>query len=262
VDADRLRRLLEDIRRGRVEVDEGLVRLSGMPFDDLGFARVDHHRAMRCGAPEIIFCEGKTVEQVLGIVQSLIKYGGPVLATRAGLDLFEAVHARFSDARYEAAARAIVIQDETHREAVGNVLVLSAGTSDIPVAEEARVTAEFLGSRVTCLYDVGVAGIHRLLAHRDVLVAARCIVVVAGMEGALPSVVGGLVSVPVIGVPTSIGYGASFGGLAPLLTMLNSCAAGVAVVNIDSGFRGGYLASLINRAAETEAAPVEDGRQS
>jgi len=250
MDAERLRRLLADVRQGRVDVEEALGRLRVMPFDDLGFARVDHHRDVRCGAPEIIFCPGKTVEQVLGIMASLDSHGGCVLATRAWPELFEGVHARFPAARYESAARAIVIQDETGRERVGNVLVISAGTSDIPVAEEARVTAEFLGSSVTCLYDVGVAGIHRLLTHHEQLTEARCLVVVAGMEGALASVVGGLVAVPVIGVPTSVGYGASFGGLAPLLTMLNSCAAGVAVVNIDSGFRGGYLASLINRAAE------------
>lgn len=253
----RLRELLASVSTGAVTVDDALRRLGTLPFEDLGYARVDHHRHVRCGAPEIIFSEGKTVEQVMGIVRSLRRQGGDVLATRAGPELFEAVHAEEVQARYEVAARAIVIQDPPPA-AVGKVVVIAAGTSDLPVAEEARVTAEFLGSRVACLYDVGVAGLHRLLIHHGELTDARAIVVVAGMEGALASVVGGLVSVPVIGVPTSVGYGASFGGLAPLLTMLNSCAAGVAVVNIDSGFRGGYLASLINRAAEPRA-DTEEG---
>jgi NCAIR mutase (PurE)-related protein len=248
VDDLSLRNLLTAVRNGTLDVEAALARLGAPALDDLGYAHVDHGRHARCGAPEIIFCEGKTVEQVLGITRSLVQRGSHVLATRAWPGLYEAVKAEHPTARFEAAARAVVLQDQVER--VGRVLIISAGTSDIPVAEEARVTAEFLGSCVACVYDVGVAGIHRLLAHSREMADARSIVVVAGMEGALASVVGGLVAVPVIGVPTSVGYGASFGGLAPLLTMLNSCAAGVAVVNIDSGFRGGYLASLVNRAGE------------
>ena len=260
MDSDRLRDLLTAVREGGVAVPDALRQLAAMPFDDLGYARVDHHRAVRCGAPEVVFCEGKTADQVIGIARSLLSAGGDVLGTRADPALFEAVRAQWPEARYEAAARCIVMQDADAVRRVGNVLVVSAGTSDLPVAEEARVTAEFLGSRVTCLHDVGVAGIHRLLAHQRHLADARCIVVVAGMEGALPSVVAGLVSVPVIGVPTSVGYGASFGGLAPLLTMLNSCTPAVAVVNIDSGFRGGYLANMINRgwSCETDLAEADN----
>jgi len=251
MDQTRLLELLESVRAGRVSPREAVERLRHLPFEDLGFAKVDHHRALRCGFPEVVLCQGKTSEQVSAIVDRLVERGSTVLATRAGPETYEAVRAEHPDALYHEAARAVVIQGErTPEPAAGTVAVVSAGTSDQPVAEEARVTAEVMGCPVQAFYDVGVAGLHRLLAHREAIARAAVVVVVAGMEGALASVVGGMVDAPVIAVPTSVGYGASFGGLAPLLTMLNSCAAGVAVVNIDNGFGGGYLAALIARTAE------------
>ena len=251
MDAKRLSELLNAVAQGTLSPDEAAERLRHMPFEDLGFAKLDHHRALRCGFPEVVFCQGKTTEQVLAIVGRLAERGATVLATRAGPDLYGAVHAAYPKAVYQEAARAIVLaQEDGCAPLPGRVAVVSAGTSDQPVAEEARVTAEFLGCRVELVYDVGVAGIHRLLAHSKDLAEASVVIVVAGMEGALASVVGGLVDVPVIAVPTSVGYGACFGGLAPLLTMLNSCAAGVGVVNIDNGFGAGCLAAMILRAAE------------
>ena len=258
MDAKRLSELLNAVAQGALSPDEAAERLRHMPFEDLGFAKLDHHRALRCGFPEVVFCQGKTTEQVLAIVGRLAERGATVLATRAGPDLYGAVHAAHPKAVYHEPARAIVLAQEVEDpirqggECVrlpGRVAVVSAGTSDQPVAEEARVTAEFLGCRVETFYDVGVAGIHRLLAHAKALAEASVVIVVAGMEGALASVVGGLVDVPVIAVPTSVGYGACFGGLAPLLTMLNSCAAGVGVVNIDNGFGAGCLAAMILRSA-------------
>lgn len=250
MDSQRLRKLLEAVKQGEVSPDEAAQRLRHMPFEDLGFAKLDHHRAIRCGFPEVIFCLGKTVDQVVAIVDRMASRGSTVLATRAGAEVAEAVRAVHPEAVYHAAARAIVMAGaEPCPPLDGKIAVVSAGTSDQPVAEEARVTAEVMGCRVETFYDVGVAGIHRLLAYSEALSKATVVVVVAGMEGALASVVGGLVDVPVIAVPTSVGYGASFHGLAPLLTMLNSCAAGVGVVNIDNGFGGGYLAALISRAA-------------
>ena len=246
----RLHQLLEAVRDGRIAPDDAAQRLRHMPFEDLGFAKLDHHRALRCGFPEVVFCEGKTPQQVVSIVGRLAEQGQDVLATRAAPQVYEAVRAAHPQAVYHEAARAIVLaQEGEHRPLAGVVAIVSAGTSDQPVAEEARVTAELFGCRVETFYDVGVAGIHRLLAHAQTLAEASVVIVVAGMEGALASVVGGLVSVPVIGVPTSVGYGASFGGLAPLLAMLNSCAAGVGVVNIDNGFGAGCLAAMILRAA-------------
>ena len=219
-----------------------------MPFEDLGFAKVDHHRALRVGMPEVIFGQGKTPTQLAGIFKRLARHGKNVLATRADEKQFAAVKKTIRGAEYRELARAIVLQRDHHSYGKGIITVVSAGTSDIPVAEEAVVTAEVMGNDVQHLYDVGVAGIHRLLANRESLAKARVIVVCAGMEGALPSVVGGLVGVPVIAVPTSVGYGASFKGIAALLGMMNSCASNVSVVNIDNGFGAGYVASLINRA--------------
>lgn len=242
-----LKQLLEDVQQGRLSVDEALERLRGFPYEDLGFARLDSHRSLRKGFPEVVFCPGKTTEQVVQIVERLHARERRILAARASAEVGAAVQARFPDAVYHAAARMIVLGEPAPRSGRGTVLIVSAGTADIPVAEEAAVTAETLGSPVERLYDVGVAGIHRLFDARETLFAANVLVVVAGMEGALASVVAGLVNRPLIAVPTSIGYGASFGGLAALLTMLNSCAPGVAVVNIDNGFGAGYTAHLINQ---------------
>jgi NCAIR mutase (PurE)-related protein len=247
VNSESIRKLFEQVRAGKLAPDDAVARLRHMPFEDLGFAKVDHHRALRAGMPEVILGEGKTPAQVAGIFARLAKHGGNILATRASEKQFAAVKKKNRAAEYHELARAIVLQRDETKYGKGIVAVVSAGTSDIPVAEEAVVTAEIMGNEVEHFYDVGVAGIHRLLANREALTRARVIIVCAGMEGALPSVVGGLVGVPVIAVPTSIGYGASFEGLAALLGMLNSCASNVSVVNIDNGFGAGYVASLINR---------------
>ncbi|HBP63259.1 MAG TPA: nickel pincer cofactor biosynthesis protein LarB [Desulfosporosinus sp.] len=245
-----LRELLIAIKQNEISVDTGLHKLKDLPYEDLGFAKVDHHRQLRQGFPEVIYSLGKTTEQIVTIVEKLTeRAGNNILATRANYDVYEAVAARIPDAEYYDLARLIVIR-RGEQEKRGHILVVSAGTSDLPVAEEAAITAEIMGNRVERLYDTGVAGIHRLLSQTDKLYAARVIIVVAGMEGALVSVVGGLVDKPVIAVPTSVGYGASFGGLAALLAMLNSCASGVSVVNIDNGFGAGYQASLINKLGE------------
>lgn len=245
----RIRRLLEEVRAGAVGVEEAMARLERLPFEDLGFARIDHHRAMRQGFPEVVLCEGKTPEHAVEISRRIVDAGSTLLATRVNGATGEALLAALQDAEYNRVARTVVVRGEAAEGVLtaGTVLVISAGTSDLPVAEEAVVTAEVMGNRVEKLYDVGVAGIHRLLAHRESIREASVIVVVAGMEGALASVVGGLVDVPVVAVPTSIGYGASFGGLAALLGILNSCAPGVTVVNIDNGFGAGVAASRINR---------------
>lgn len=242
---DQLRVLLERLRAGRLSVDATIERLRTLPYEDLGFASLDHHRSLRQGFPEVIFCEGKTRAQVLAIARALLRKKGPLLATRVEPAVAHALRRLDRRAVYHEAARVLAIRDPK-RNGQGRVLVLTAGTADIPVAEEARVTAEVMGSRVESLYDVGVAGLHRLLDRRDRFIGANVVVVVAGMDGVLPSVVGGLVDCPVIAVPTSRGYGASFGGLAALLTMLNSCAAGVGVMNIDNGFGAGCLAHRIN----------------
>lgn len=247
MNAQALRTLFQQVRNGALTPDDAVERLRHMPFEDLGFAKIDHHRALRAGMPEIIFGEGKTPAQVAGIFARLAKHGGNVLATRATEKQFAAVKKKARGAEYRELAHAIVLQRDETRYGKGMIAVVSAGTSDIPVAEEALVTAEMMGNEVQHFYDVGVAGIHRLLANREALTQARVVIVCAGMEGALPSVVGGLVGVPVIAVPTSIGYGASFKGIAALLGMLNSCASNVSVVNIDNGFGAGYVASLINR---------------
>jgi hypothetical protein len=222
--------------------------LKHMPFEDIGFAKVDHHRALRCGFPEVIYCEGKQTRQVVAIVERRLASGGNLLATRASVEVARAVRRKFRRARWNELARTITIRQVSAPAAEGFAAIVCAGTADLPVAEEARETCEIMDQPTKQFYDVGVAGIHRLLAHSAELSAARAVVVCAGMEGALPSVVGGLVSSPVIAVPTSTGYGASLGGLAPLFTMLNSCAAGVSVVNIDNGFGAGYIAALIGRA--------------
>jgi len=235
------------VRTGTITPDDAVARLRHMPFEDLGFAKVDHHRALRVGMPEVILGEGKTPAQVAGIFARLAKHGGNILATRCDARQFAAVKKKVRGAEYRELGRAIVLHRDQAKYGKGVIAVVSAGTSDIPVAEEAVATAELMGNEVQHFYDVGVAGIHRLLANREALTKARVVIVCAGMEGALPSVVGGLVGVPVIAVPTSVGYGASFKGMAALLGMLNSCASNVSVVNIDNGFGAGYVASLINR---------------
>ncbi|MGA2264935.1 MAG: nickel pincer cofactor biosynthesis protein LarB [Phycisphaerae bacterium] len=247
MNADALKQLLEAVRSGKLTVEQAISQLRHMPFEDMGFARVDHHRAIRCGFPEVILCAGKTVDQVQSIFHRLAEHGGNVLATRADRPTYEAVASAFPAAQYHELARAITLRQGSPPTPAGHIAVVAAGTSDLPVAEEARVTAEIMDQRVTTHYDVGVAGLHRLLAESASLQQAHVVVVAAGMEGALASVVGGLVAVPVIAVPTSVGYGASFGGLAALLSMLNSCASSVSVVNIDNGFAAGYIAAMINR---------------
>jgi len=246
VDRDKLRALLEDVRTGRLSPEQALARLRDLPYEDLRFAKVDLHRSLRAGAPEAVFCQGKTPEQVVAILSRLAALHDNVLATRATPELAQSIAAAGLPHDYHAEARIVVVKPK-QADGVGLIAIASAGTSDIPVAEEAAVTAEALGNRVERVYDVGVAGIHRLLDHHHVLGEANVIVAVAGMEGALPSVIGGLVDRPVIAVPTSVGYGASFGGIAALLAMLNSCAPGVSVVNIDNGYGAAVQANQINK---------------
>ena len=246
MEIEKLKALLEQVKDGKVDVDDALQSLRTLPFEDLGFSKIDHHRQLRTGFPEVIFCEGKTVSHVKQISERILAAGHPLLATRATPDMYEAVKEIEPAARYNTLARTISVA-QSKDTGVSGILVISAGTSDLPVAEEAAETAQMMGNEPERLYDVGVAGLHRLISNHEKLLTARVIIVVAGMEGALPSVVGGLVDCPVIAVPTSIGYGASFGGLAALLGMLNSCASGVTVVNIDNGFGAGYSAALINR---------------
>jgi NCAIR mutase (PurE)-related protein len=246
MDSERIRKLLEQVRGGELGVEDAFSQLKDLPYEDMGFARLDTHRAMRTGFPEVIFCPGKTIDQIVKIFERMAKHDGRVMAARATVEAADAIKEKFPQSVFHESAR-IVTLGTPMLSGKGTVLVMSAGTADIPVADEAAVTAEMLGSKVERLFDVGVAGIHRLLDRRESLFAANVLVVVAGMDGALPSVVGGLVRRPVIAVPTSIGYGASFGGLAALLTMLNSCAPGVTVVNIDNGFGAGYMAHLVNQ---------------
>ena len=248
-----LSRLLREVREGRTSVDAALAELRWLPFADLGFAKADTHRFLRRRAAEAVYCPGKTVEQILLITRELRRSGAPVLLTRAGTDVAAPILVALPDAQHVTEASLIVVGPMPARR-TGNVGVLAAGTGDLGVAEEAAWTAEAMGAAVTRVYDVGVAGLHRLGAQRDLLQQARALVVVAGMDGALPAVVAGLTSAPVIGVPTSVGYGAHLGGLAPLLTMLNACAPGVAVVNIDNGFGAGYLAAIINGGTRGDAA--------
>ena len=247
IDVSNLEQLLERVQRGEVRVGEAIEKLRTLPFEDLGFAKVDHHRAIRTGFPEVVYAPGKSLEQLAQIARKIADSSSRVLITRAGADAYEVVKETLPEARYSELARVIVV-DRHASEAppTPGVLTVAAGTSDLSVAEEAAITAEVMGNSVERLWDVGIAGVHRLLENLPTLRSARVIVAVAGMEGALPSLIGGLVSAPVIAVPTSVGYGANFQGLAALLTMLNSCSPGVAVVNIDNGFGAGYLAGMIN----------------
>jgi len=245
-----IRTLLARVREGRIEIDQAVERLKDLPFESLGYATVDHHRSLRRGYPETIYCEGKTIDQIKGISSRLLEHSVNILATRAGEKVYKALKEITNQVEYYDIARIAVIKPIPVQKTHSKILLITAGTADIPVSEEAAVTAEVMGNTIERLYDVGVAGIHRLLSHKDKLNKASVLIVIAGMDGALPSVVGGLTNKPVIAVPTSVGYGASFGGLAALLAMLNSCASGVSVVNIDNGYGAAYCASLINRLAE------------
>jgi len=260
MDPRALEALLAAVAAGELGVDEATRRLEDLPFGEVGahgaspMARVDHHRELRTGYPEVVFCQGKTPSQVKAIAREILEHGNVLLGTRASAAHYQAVAQVTSDARYFEDAQIILVDRRTERPSIGHIVVASAGTADQRVAEEAAVCAEVMGDRVTRLFDVGVAGLHRVLAVREELTSANVVIAVAGMEGALPSLVAGLVRVPVIAVPTSVGYGAHFGGVAPLLTMLNSCAPGIGVVNIDNGYGAAALASRINRAAAGEPA--------
>ena len=248
MDVRKLEGLLKQVRLGKISNEDAISQLKSLPFEDLGFARIDHHRSLRKGFPEVIWGEGKTSAQILTIMKQMKRRGQNVLITRLDGKKAKAIQKVFPKSQYYPRSRVFTyLTHPVKSEGKGTILIITAGTTDIPVAEEAAITAQFMGNRVETLYDVGVSGIHRLLSERTRLEAARILVVVAGMEGALPSVVGGLVDKPVIAVPTSVGYGTSFGGITALLAMLNSCTSGVAVVNIDNGFGAGYMASLMNR---------------
>jgi NCAIR mutase (PurE)-related protein len=245
---EKLNALLKSVKEGDTTLQDAVARLRVLPFEDLGFAKVDHHRGIRTGMPEVIFGEGKTAAEIARIFHAMAETGANVLATRTSEEKFAAVRSLVPEAQYYSRSRCIALRQDTTIRGLGTIAVVCAGTSDLPVAEEAALTAELNGNEVNIITDVGVAGLHRLLAHQETLRAARVIIVCAGMEGALPTVVAGLVSAPVVAVPTSVGYGASFHGLAALLGMLNSCAPNVAVVNIDNGFGAGCYASFVNRA--------------
>lgn len=254
MDPTRLRELLEAVASGTLDSDEAMESLAQLPFTEIEDAKIDHHRAVRCGFAEVVFCEGKSPSQVRAIAREMLEHGDVFLGTRASASHFQKVAQVAPDARYFEAPRLLLVDRRPERPSVGHIVVATGGTADHTVAEEAAISAEVMGNRVTRLYDVGVAGVHRLLAHTAELRDANVIIAVAGMEGALPSLVTGLVSCPVVAVPTSVGYGASFGGLAALLGMLNSCASGMAVVNIDNGFGAASLASRINQMVVTAAA--------
>lgn len=247
MDSNNLKELLQHVKEGKVEIDDALNKLKKLPFDDLGYAKVDNHRNLRNGYPEVIFSEGKSIDHIKGIVQSMMDRNNNIMATRASKEVYEAIKEIADDVTYYEQARIVVVNRREIVVTEKTIAVVAAGTSDLAVAEEAAITAEVLGNKVDRIYDVGVAGIHRLFARMDDILSANVVIVVAGMEGALASVVGGMVDKPVIAVPTSIGYGANFGGVSALLTMLNSCASGVGVVNIDNGFGAGYLSSMINK---------------
>lgn len=247
MDKEQIKKILEDVKAGKIELEEALDRLKGFPYDDIGFAKIDTHRELRKEFPEVIFCESKTMDQIIQIVERVKASGCRIVATRASHEIYQAIKGIVPEATYYEKAKIVAVKTKYKKVSTHPILVVTGGTADIPIAEEAAVTAELMGNRVERLYDVGAAGVHRLLGEKEKLFKANVLVVVAGMDGVLPSIVGGLVNKPVIAVPTSVGYGASFQGLAPLLTMLNSCAPGVAVVNIDNGFGAGYFASLINR---------------
>ncbi len=243
-----IKKILEDVKHGSSSVDSAFEKLRDLPFEDVGFAKIDHHREIRTGYPEVIFCAGKTTPQIIKIMEMMTAKSSNILATRANDDIYQQVATNFPDAIYNEAAKTIVFQRKPIDTVVNSYIsIITAGTADIPVAEEAAVTAEMFGNKVERIFDVGVAGIHRLFSKLDIIRGGKVIIAVAGMEGALPSVLGGLVNVPIIAVPTSVGYGANFQGLSALLTMLNSCSAGISVVNIDNGFGAGYLAGMINR---------------
>jgi len=246
---------LEHVRNGQIDIDQAVEELRHLPFEDLGFACIDHHRQIRRGFPEVIFCPGKTTEHIIKIFESLAAKGNNVLATRAKPDVFEALvkTGKFPNARYEELARSIVLEQKEPPASKSVLPIVTAGTADLPVASEAKITAEIMGQRTELICDVGVAGLHRLFKHLPKLQNANVVIVVAGMEGALASVMGGLVSCPVIAVPTSVGYGSSFEGLSALLTMLNSCASGVTAVNIDNGFSAAVTATLINKKIEANS---------
>ncbi len=247
MDREKIVELLEKVKTGEIEVTEALRILKSLPYEDLGFAKIDTHRDLRKGFPEVVLCTGKTIEQITKIVERLSAGSELIMATKASQEVYEAIRNIRPDAVYYETARIVLIGQKKEKTAKGAILVISAGTSDLPIAEEAAITAEAMGNPVERLYDVGVAGVHRFLDNREKLFQANVIVVVAGMEGALASIVGGLADKPIVAVPTSVGYGASFDGLAALLTMLNCCAPGVVVVNIDNGFGAGYFASVINQ---------------
>lgn len=247
MDEKHLSDLLNRVKDGSMAVDEAIQSLKKLPYEDMGFAKLDLHRKLRKGSSEVVYCAGKTPEQTATIFERLLLHNDRVLGTRADAETYRQVKEKINDAKYHEISKTITVYRGSAPELAGKIVIATGGTSDIPVAEEAAITAEFLGSRVEKLYDVGVAGIHRLLMNTDKLEDARVIIAVAGMEGALPSVIAGLVNCPVIAVPTSVGYGANFGGLSAMLTMLNSCASGIGVVNIDNGFGAGYLADMINR---------------
>ncbi len=247
---DNLKRLLQDVKTGKINIEQALDSLKTLPYEDLGFAKIDTHRDLRKGFPEVIFCQGKTTEQIVAIVDKFSKSNHTIMATRAGEEVYDAIKKNHSNAIYHKEARIIQIGKTPEPKTDKYIAVVSAGTSDIPVAEEAAVTAEMMANPVDRLYDIGVAGVHRLLDNKERIFKANVVVAVAGMEGALASVVSGMVDKPVIAVPTSIGYGANFHGLSALLSMLNCCSPGVSVVNIDNGFGGGYMAGLINLMSE------------
>ncbi|MBS4022343.1 MAG: nickel pincer cofactor biosynthesis protein LarB [Dethiobacter sp.] len=262
MNTDRIAALFDDYKTGRKDITEVMGELKKLPYEDLDFAKVDHHRALRNGFPEVILCQGKTQEQIVKIFRTLADCNRTILATRAWPAAYEAVKEACPEAVYHEAARIISMASGDVRRFSRKIIVLSAGTADIPVAEEAAVTAEAMGHDVERIYDVGVAGIHRLFAHKDRLFSAAVLIVVAGMEGALASVVGGLVDMPVIAVPTSVGYGANFGGLSALLTMLNSCANGIGVVNIDNGFGAATLADAIVRSGDAATGDCSEKKDS
>ncbi|MGL5347919.1 MAG: nickel pincer cofactor biosynthesis protein LarB [Peptostreptococcaceae bacterium] len=243
-----MRKLLESVKNNEIDVDLALNKLKNLPYEDIGYANIDHHREIRNGYPEVIYCEGKSDEHILGIIEKMNEKESNILGTRCRKETYEKIKLVYPNCEYEELSKILKIQNnKISNMGKGKIVVVTGGTSDIPVADEAYYTAKFLGNDVERIYDVGVAGIHRLLNRVSTLQEARVVIAVAGMEGALPSVVGGLVDVPVIAVPTSVGYGANFGGLSALLTMLNSCASGISVVNIDNGFGAGYLAAMINK---------------
>ncbi|MAG91662.1 1-(5-phosphoribosyl)-5-amino-4-imidazole-carboxylate carboxylase [Candidatus Woesearchaeota archaeon] len=244
----KIRKLMHGLKKDRIKVDDAVKKLKFMPFEDLGFAKIDHHRALRKGFPEVVYCQNKTIRQVANIIKKLNRSNMNILATRATKEMYNEVKKQNKNAKYNESSKTIIIQNNKNKRLNNNkITILSAGTSDINVAEEAAIVAEVMGNKVERLYDVGVAGLHRLLNNKEKLEDSSVLVVVAGMDGVLPSVVSGIFGKPIIAVPTSVGYGASFKGIAPLLTMLNSCSPGVVVVNIDNGFGAGYFASMINK---------------